>query len=367
MSNDLQLIRQRFGEEIRKYRHEQPTIISQERLSIRINMKLNNGNLSRLNQKSISRIELADSSVILPSKTVKAIAEECNIPSDVFQPYLDLMNVVEDIKGHKKPLVSIKEKEQLLANPSNTEFENYQGEYYCYFYSTDSAEPKLIKGRLFLNIDTEYSMCRAELKVLRDDEPIKVYCGQFVLNLHYRKAYMVLIGKDKQELCFLIFNHFNSTINLNQLNMALALTSSSGSQKRPTMHRVLISRKQLNEKSEKLIIPELKLNTDKIIISESNLEKLQKEISKKFELEKENNNHYVGVLNCIKYIKENCTKEAYYTIDESIIYDSSTITEDEIERSYIISILREKSNTEFYNKISDTIEEICLKIVNNQE
>lgn len=58
-------------------------------------------------------------------------------------------------------------------------------------------------------------------------------------------------------------------------------------------------------------------------------------------------------------------KESYYTIDESIIYDSSEITDNRTQRANIVSILRENSNSEYYNKISDTVEEICLNIIDN--
>lgn len=148
-------------------------------------------------------------------------------------------------------------------------------------FSTNSLEPKIIKGYSSFTLDYNNSMCLVELTLYNNGKPIKQYHGQFVFNDYYRKTYIVLIGEQKQEVCFMALNHFNSTINSNQLNMALALTTFSGSQKRPTMHRVFICRKKLNEKTLKLITPELKLNTDKITISKSNLEHLEEKMHKK--------------------------------------------------------------------------------------
>lgn len=361
MYKDTKSIRQMYGDAIKKYRIERERKISQTQLCNKINCKLNDISLT-LYQKQISRIESADTSISLPHKIIEAISEECRIPEDISEPFLKLMNNIEDI-DRNRPQIHIEEYDQLLVKPSHTELQIYQGEYYCYFYSTDSSEPKIIKGKLSFNLDYKQSICRTDLKILINDEPIKEYKGQFILNSHYRKIYIILIGNMKQEVCFLIFNHFNSTINYNQLNMALALTTSSGSQKRPTMHRMLISRKQLSDETIKLITPELKLNTDIITISENNLNDMEKEL----EIDSKNKKYNDVILKCIKYIKEKAKKEYFYTIDESIIYDSSEITVNDIERSYIISLLRDKANTEYYNKISDTVEEICLKIIDDME
>lgn len=349
MSSDAELIRNKFGEAIRKYRKDQDIIISQERLCEKINKFLRKERLPTLYQELISRIELGNNKIVLPSKTVLIIAKVCNIPSECSKPYLELMNKLGDFKRRKKSQICIKEHNNLLVEPTHSEIQAYIGEYFCYFHSTNSSDPKINKGILFISQDYEESICSTRLLILRDDEPIKEYHGQLLLNLHYRKAYMILLGKDKQEICFLILNHFNSTVNSNQLNMALALTTSSGSQKRATMHRMLISRKQLNDKSIKLIEPQLKLNTDKIMISESKLKRLQQELMGKFSSKKEDLEQEVA-LECLKYIKEQCHKELYYTIDESIIYDSSRITDNKIIRSYIVSLLREYTDVEYYNK-----------------
>ena len=366
MKDEFIEIRIKFGEAIREFRKKQVTLLSQSKLCDRINRKLSKTESQFLNQKSLSRIERGEKSIVLSANTVLLIAKECAISEEIYAPFLDLMNLTEEIKYGNKPLLYIKEQGQLLVNPSHSEFKMYEGEYHCYFYSTNSAEPKIINGLLTIKLDEHKSICYAEMSILKDGKIIKKYKGQFVINLHYRKAYMVLIGTEKQEICFLILNCFNATVEENQLNMALVLTTSSGSQKRPTMHRMLISRKILSDDIAKSVLPELKLNTDTITISEENLNILKNQIRKEVSDNKDIDGTTYFILNSIDHIEKNGKKEVFYTIDESEIYDSSRITNDTNIRSHIISKLREFSNATFYNKVSDTVEEICFNIINKK-
>ena len=70
-----------------------------------------------------------------------------------------------------------------------------------------------------------------------------------------------------------------------------------------------------------------------------------------------------AILDCIDHIKENADREVYYKIDESIIYDSGMFSDDVKTRSLIVSALREYSGALFYNKVSNTVEEICKNLV----
>lgn len=163
----------------------------------------------------------------------------------------------------------------------------------------------------------------------------------------------------------LIGSHFNITKGKNLLNVALVLTTSAGSQKRPTMHRMLFCRKELSSKQKSDIHALLKLNTDKISISESRLNELEAEVKTKLgRLRRESSREKMrAILDCIEHIKENADREVYYKIDESIIYDSGMFSDDVKTRSLIVSALREYSGALFYNKVSNTVEEICKNLV----
>ena len=72
-------------------------------------------------------------------------------------------------------------------------------------------------------------------------------------------------------------SHFNATLRQNQFNMTLALTTSAGVQKRPTVHRLFLSRKPIPKKDRQLIQAQLMMNTDSICISEKALLDLENE------------------------------------------------------------------------------------------
>lgn len=165
-------------------------------------------------------------------------------------------------------------------------------------------------------------------------------------------------------------SHFNSTIHPNLLNVALALTTSSGLQKRPTMHRILLSRNRVSKKEAlELIHAQLRLNTDNICISKSALDSLQKEIEESLHRAKAEKDRakYQAVLVCIDKIREMGKKEEVYMMAESIIYDSNAIISDKQLRGFVVSKIRASSDSMSYNKISHTVQSICVDIVGGRK
>lgn len=360
-----------FGKAIKHFREEPrggEKKTSQQQLCNMVNNR-HRGIDKWIRQENISRLERG-TLVLLPAHVVKALADVCELPDEVVKPYLDIMaNYTKSEMQLEESDVLISGRGQLLTNPSNEEFDSYLGKYHCYFHSTNSRDPKLVQGILVINGNKKsITKCVAELDIYEDGKVIKSYKGQFMLNMHYRMSYCVLIGNDKQEVCMLISNHFNITKGENLLNVALVLTTSAGSQKRPTMHRMLFTRKELSTTEKKQVQSILKLNTDSIIISEKGLDELKKKTEQditRVKLEK-SKLKYKKILECIEYIKKQSKPELYYRIDEAIIYDSDTFTEDLKLRSFIVSSLREYSSTEYYNKISDTVRDICLNIISKK-
>lgn len=370
MTNLEERIRENFGKEIKLYREKNKPKISQKVLCSKLKKHIGNDAKSKIiNQRNISRIEHGNPSIILSTTVILALKEVCGLSDEVTDAYIKLLGNLPEIEDEQQ-IISIKEHGYLITDMSHEEFNAYTGKYFCYFHSTNSEQPKIIHGILTLsnenNID---SHCTAILEIYENSKPIKTYRGQFMLNLHYRTSYCFLVAQDKQEVCLLISNHFNSTIKKNLLNMSLVLTTSAGSQKRPTMHRMLFSRKELTEETLMLIHPQLKLNTDRITVSENEINSLKMECEKKLveQPNSDTNKPYEVLLKCIEYIKHYCKKETYYSIDESIIYDSETITNNTDLRCFAISKLREHSIDNYYNKISDTIHNVCLNIINQQD
>lgn len=363
-------IRTEFGKYIRDFRTRQKEaqghIFSQSQLCRCLTNHAKMRSVEKwATQKTISRLERGEP-VILPEELVYILQDYCGIPKDVVGNYVELMKKTGSVQENNTASVTICEDGQLLANASHEEFLGYLGSYYCYFHSTNSEDPRLIEGEFSIEKDKSRSAdCTAELNIIENGEVIKKYRGQFLINNHFRTSYCILIGDDKQEVCMLIGNHFNITKGMNQLTMALALTTSAGSQKRPTMHRILFCRKELTKAQKASIHALLKLNTDRITVSESKINQLEQVIKKKL-----NNMHrkkecekLEAILECISYIRQHASREVYYTIDESIIYDSSLFSENAKVRSQIVSTLRECTNTDFYNKVSNTVEEICMSLI----
>ncbi len=363
MIKDFKIIRERYGKAIATYRIAEFPKISQEKLCERVNNRINKTAKSYLlSQKKLSRIENGFHSIYIPIETVKVLNEICNIPDEISCPFMGLMmnNIAESIEN---PIL-IKEHGEILTQPIGTELNSYLGKYFCYFYSTDSANSKLIEGEMVLSIDEQkHDTCVAQFTIYEESKPIKIYNGQFFINRHYRMSYCVLIGESYQEVSVLFSNHFNATIKKNLLNVALVLTTSAGSQKRPTMHRMIITRKKPDNKQLTILKAQLKLNTDELWISEEELQTLKNDLINDPILD---DTHIKEISKCIDYIMNNGHKETYYHIPESVLYDGDLVINDPNLRSFIVSYIRNKTNVPYYNKISDTVREICLDIIKHK-
>lgn len=363
MSKDFEIIRKKYGTAIVNYRKRFSPKISQDKLCENVNNRINKTAKSYLlDQKKLSRIENGFHSIYIPFETVKALNEICNIPDEISCPFMELMinNIVKSIEN---PIL-IKEHGEILTQPVGTELNTYLGKYFCYFYSTDSANPKLIEGEMVLSVDEQKAdTCIAQFTIYEESKPIKTYNGQFFINRYYRMSYCVLIGESYQEVSVLFSNHFNATIKKNLLNVALALTTSAGSQKRPTMHRMIITRKKPDNKQLTILKAQLKLNTDELWISEKELQMLKNDLINDSILD---DKHIKEISKCIDYIMNNGHKETYYHIPESVLYDGDLVIGDPDLRSFIVSYIRNKTNIPYYNKISDTVRDICLDIIKHR-
>lgn len=166
----------------------------------------------------------------------------------------------------------------------------------------------------------------------------------------------------------LISSHINSNIKNNLLNVALVLTTAAGSNKRPTMHRMIISRKKFSSKQKAKIVSQLKLNSDMITISEENLKSIKQQTESKINQLKsgKSKSKYIALLKCVNLIMTDSTiaqKQIYYSFPESFLYDNKQIFPDGKNKSFVISNIREKDNNRYYNKTSSTVQEICIDIM----
>lgn len=364
---------------------------SQRQLSERVKSVLPQG-APRFYQEKLSKIERADRSLTLTKDEILTLQQVCKLEDTVVTPLLELLEKSEKAEGPEafeetgiiegpdpteSPDWSIRihvpEIGQLLSSVSSptSELAGYCGEYYSLFLSTDSADKRLVEGKLKIFQDqADPNLCSARM-ILYDQKrkPIKWYSGTCFINRHYRTWHCILIGHKKQEVCMLTASHFNATLRQNQFNMALALTTSAGSQKRPTVHRLFFSRNPIPKKDRHLIQAQLLLNTDSICISENALLDLEKDTNLQIQKAKSKleRSEYQAVLAAIQKIRELGQKETYYTIDESIIYDAETIAANKRSRGFAVSRIRIRTGNVYYNKISQTVLEICTNILEKRK
>lgn len=334
----------------------------------------------RFYQEKISKIERAVGSVTLTRDEILAIQQVCKLEDAVVNPLLEALersDELEDIKRDKSQnrhiRIHIPEVGQLHSNVSapTSELAGYCGEYHSLFLSTDSADKRLVEGRLIISQDQdEPDLCSAYMILYGPKhEEIKWYTGTCFINRHYRTWHCILIGLKKQEVCMLTASHFNATLRKNQFNMALALTTSAGVQKRPTVHRLFLSRNPIPKKDRHLIQAQLMLNTDSICIPEGALLDLEKDTNLQLQKAKSEPERAEcqAVLAAIHKIRELGHKETYYTIDESIIYDAETVSADKRSRGFAVSRIRNRTGNVYYNKVSQTVLEICTNILGKRK
>lgn len=231
-------------------------------------------------------------------------------------------------------------------------YNGYSGDYHVYFFPTISNKNKLLYGELKIGDVTDRGICEASLKLHtdeakkirgKDEEILKLYRGEFVISVPMQSGYCLLKNEQSDEQCFFIFHHFFIFNNELKCRVAAAVTTSAGSNRRPTIHRIYLCRDKLSEKGEKFIRGQLRLNESEIIIAKKRYEKF---------LEDEN-----IPIEFSKVFEKEAKLDTYYTVAES------NLTNEEMEKhefARIISLLRDYSVAPKYNKVSMKTDEFVF-------
>lgn len=338
-------------------------------------------------QKKLSRIENADNSLNLKKEEILILQKICDLKDADVTPLLQTFSEsAQQGLLKSRPQEDDQESEITVRLPIHipgtsqlvfdvrsptSELSGYCGEYHSLFFSTDSDDRRLVEGLFQIEEDpSDSSLCRAHMTLYNENHTeIKWYSGPFFINRHYRTWHCILIGHKKQEVCMLTSCHFNATLCPNQFNMALALTTSSGGQKRPTVHRLFLSRNPVPPKDRTLIQAQLMLNTDSICVSEDMLLALEDDTKRRLSKikSKQKQSEYQAVLNAIDTIRHVGQKQTYYTINESIIFGSETIATEKHYRGVAVAKLRACSNNVYYNKVSQRVLEFCSDILEKKK
>lgn len=151
-------------------------------------------------------------------------------------------------------------------------FQNILGDYFVYFNSTDHQEKDiLVSGRL--SFQKREGFCEAVMVLERAGSGRnlkKTYSGQMVLSRKMSSGYVLLSNDNYGELSMFIFRYRDFLTRPMECRLALAVTSSAG-ERRPTAHRLALSRRRLDEREQNAIIAILKIGYRDILIEEEKM------------------------------------------------------------------------------------------------
>lgn len=257
--------------------------------------------------------------------------------------------------------------ETLITSPAHSAFKGYLRAFYVYFNSTISSEDIILEGILKFEPSPDTDICTADLvldtgKKRADGTPItKHYTGELIISLSMSACYCTLISPEISEICFLVFHHMFLFHEELICRLACVSTVSSGGNKRPTIHRMLISRNRLdvsNHKSDdfNFVRGQLMLNSSEIYITEKAYANM-----KHMEEEQLNDEEMRALLDEFDAL---CDKDKVFFVDESKLRNSLYPMDKKLK---MITLLRKYSISSKYNKISTKSDEYILNYLENKK
>ena len=168
-------------------------------------------------------------------------------------------------------------------------FQRYLGQYHTYFFPTEeTSQDKLLHGILEIGDFKENGTLKFTLNTKTNQDTIensvKEYYGKVILSQPMEAIYCILEGIQQVEYSFLALHYQHLNVKDLSNRMVLALTVSSGSERRPTVHRVYLTKRKLNEEEKMIVMGMLRLNSLEITIPSNIYEKMinKENFSKKF-------------------------------------------------------------------------------------
>lgn len=248
--------------------------------------------------------------------------------------------------------------ETLETNPSSPFFGGYIGDFHILFYKTSQSGNEMVRGTLHFEENFEKNTCNATLNLFTDDldpktgkQAQKKYEGTLIISKSMRAAYCYLVSKKLGEMCMLIMQYIYTANRPVDTAMAIAITTASGANRRPTAHRICLSRSIVPANLMDCIKGQLLMNTGDIFITQHQINELL------------NDNRIPDAFKKLITSKK-AQAEICYRIPEKGLYDSS-FSEDELYK--LVSLVRANSLSPKYSKISRRSDEalyslLCPKI-----
>ena len=240
----------------------------------------------------------------------------------------------------------------LVYNTEEDEFKGYLGKFYTYFFSTISAEEELLQGEVDFDRSPSGEYCAASYQLntnkkdSRNETIYKHYEGELIISVRMHACYCFLCNNEIGEICFLVFHHMYLNNEELLCRLATAVTVSAGDNRRPTMHRVLLSRRKLEKEELSVIRSQLLLNTTDILISTRCYDELCE--TDALPAEMQDSDGFIRIL----------PKETYYSISEAHIRALHIPREEKVKA---LCALRGKSFSPKYNKIGSKCDELIFE------
>lgn len=321
--------------------------LTQRELADELNKNLQqdqqNHPLEHFSQRKISQLETGDRTKYLSRNALDVLSKLLTLSDADCILALPLI-------GENDNWISVASTNYLLTTASSQEIKQHLGEYHCVFKSTETKCDAFVRSKMVLSAAKDGS-CNVTLELpVIEQNYTKYYTGKFFINHHFDTCYIILCDNRWQEVCMLIAPWFKPTIRQNRFLTPLVLTTSAGENKRPTVHRMLISREYLEGELLELAKTQLLLNTDSIQITATKLAELKNIINAELHRNPDSEYYQLAQKFCT-IIEEEGVRETVIRIEEARLFDIEANCKSQVLRSKATALVRQYSEGVYHNKI----------------
>lgn len=261
---------------------------------------------------------------------------------------------ISDFIPYQDDLLSGKESKKLLSKADDEAFDGYYGKYCIYYNATTERAEKIQSGRMIISPAKE-GYCKVELMIYtgmykNKKEVVKKYEGRMLITTLLTGAYVVLRNDLIGELCFMIMRYQTFLTEQMECRMALCLTIGAGENKLPTVHRMLISRKELPKEHIKDIQPYLDLYGNAIRIEKNKAKELRNALEKEEDKEE------------LDALWRRSQEKEYYEVSIELLRRHLRL--DRKGFAFLITDLLRLADTEPYSKICQTDDGLAYEVIN---
>ena len=313
-----------------------------------------------LHKKHISQQKFAELSGISQSTISKLLNGDANFSlnqliriSEVLQD--NIFNIISS-RDFNKPditstnyLLELNETDNIILNTDRPAFKGYLNtKYHTYFISTVSGMSDIVTGEISFTATStkrcqvDFTLCTGK-KDLSGNDIKKNYMGSMFISIPLSTCYCILKNEELGEISYITFHHMFILNENMRCRSCAVLTTSSGENRRPTMHRMIMSDYKFdinNESDCTFLMAQLRMNNKKILIRSENFKNvIEKEPYKNIDI--------IGMYNINLQFP-------ILDIDENLILGSSLDSNIKIG---LINDLRAISLADTKNKISTNTDE----------